>query len=402
MLEWADHLLQLAPGHAAEEPAGARHESPAASARRRAHTEGLSILEDVREMKPSGTDETDAWYFVQKQLGTLYLDELNRADLAIPCFLEFLNDVKSGGETHYQLGRRYEAVGDNPNAIRHYNMVLAYEGHPRYWDAQQTVRRIKDNSRTMSLLVQNLDKDYPTRSGPLAVLRGINLQLNRGEALAVMGPSGSGKSTLLHILGTLDQPTRGQMTLEGTNPFTLAEPQLAAFRNRSVGFVFQDHHLLPQCTVLENVLIPTLVNRESKKEVVEQYARTLLERVGLSKRIEHHPAELSGGEHQRVAVARAALIRNQSTLLLLAVFIMSCSGCRTPSRPRERARGRDLGGGCGLPPRGLRGLALELPAQPTRRSRRSRPAAMRRSRSGSQSGCSLSPESARRSSPTGS
>jgi lipoprotein-releasing system ATP-binding protein len=167
----------------------------------------------------------------------------------------------------------------------------------------------------MPLVVRDLDKDYPTRTGPLPVLRGVNLQVNRGEAIAVMGPSGSGKSTLLHILGTLDQPTRGQVTLEQTNPFTLAEPQLAAFRNRRIGFVFQDHHLLPQCTVLENVLIPTLVNRDAKKEETEQYARTLLERVGLSKRIEHYPAELSGGERQRVAVARALI---HKPVLLLA------------------------------------------------------------------------------------
>ena len=161
----------------------------------------------------------------------------------------------------------------------------------------------------MSLSVRELTKDYPTRSGPLPILRGVNLTLNRGDALAVMGPSGSGKSTLLHILGTLDRPTAGSVTLESTDPFALAEPELAAFRNRRIGFVFQDHHLLPQCSVLENVLIPTLVNRETKPAETEAYARSLLERVGLGGRLEHRPAELSGGERQRVAVARALVLK---------------------------------------------------------------------------------------------
>jgi lipoprotein-releasing system ATP-binding protein len=166
----------------------------------------------------------------------------------------------------------------------------------------------------MSLAVEHLGKDYPTRSGPLTVLRDVNLALQRGEAVAVMGPSGSGKSTLLHILGTLDTPSAGTVRLDGRDPFALAERDLADFRNRHVGFVFQDHHLLPQCSVLENVLVPTLVARDDR-EAVKARARELLDRVGLAERLEHRPAELSGGERQRVAVARALI---HKPLLLLA------------------------------------------------------------------------------------
>ena len=167
----------------------------------------------------------------------------------------------------------------------------------------------------MSLEVRDVAKEYPTRAGALAVLRGVNLTLNRGDALAVMGPSGSGKSTLLHILGTLDRPTAGTVRLEGTDPFALPERELAAFRNRRIGFVFQDHHLLPQCSVLENVLIPTLVNTATRPADTEAYARDLLDRVGLGGRLDHRPAELSGGERQRVAVARALVLK---PILLLA------------------------------------------------------------------------------------
>jgi len=166
----------------------------------------------------------------------------------------------------------------------------------------------------MSLVAAKLAKEYPTRSGPLSVLRDINLTLDRGEAVAIMGPSGSGKSTLLHLLGTLDRPTGGQVTLDGTDPFALTESELSSFRNRRIGFVFQDHHLLPQCSVLENVLIPTLVSRGTDPQQTEAYARSLLERVGLGDRLDHRPAELSGGERQRVAVARALVLR--PTLLL--------------------------------------------------------------------------------------
>src|SRR5205807_10089931 len=127
-----------------------------------------------------------------------------------------------------------------------------------------------------------------------------------------MGPSGSGKSSLLYVLGALEPPTSGTVTLDGRNPFELAPDDLAAFRNASIGFVFQDHCLLPQCTVLENVMLPTLVGRHGSDGAVQ--ARRLIEQVGLADRIDHRPAELSGGERQRVAVARA-LVRNPRLLL---------------------------------------------------------------------------------------
>ena len=144
------------------------------------------------------------------------------------------------------------------------------------------------------------------------MLSGISFSLSHGDAVSIMGPSGSGKSTLLYILGALEPPTSGSVTLTGRNPFQLPEKELAAFRNREVGFVFQDHYLLPQCTVLENVLTPTLV-AESGGDFTER-ARWLLGQVGLSERIEHRPAELSGGEKQRVALARA-LIREPTLVL---------------------------------------------------------------------------------------
>ena len=167
----------------------------------------------------------------------------------------------------------------------------------------------------MSLVVEHVSKEYPTRGpAPLTVLRAASLALDRGDAAAVMGPSGSGKSTFLHILGTLDRPTAGTVALDGTDPFALPEAKLAQFRNARIGFVFQDHHLLPQCSVLENVLIPTLVSAGTSPAETEAYARQLLDRVGLAGRLDHRPAELSGGERQRVAVARALVLK--PTLLL--------------------------------------------------------------------------------------
>jgi lipoprotein-releasing system ATP-binding protein len=164
------------------------------------------------------------------------------------------------------------------------------------------------------LVVEHLGKEYPTRSEPLVVLRDVNLQLAAGENLAVLGPSGSGKSTLLHIIGTLDTPTNGSVRLQDQDPFSLDEGDLADFRNRNVGFVFQEHHLLPQLSVLENVLVPTLACGGAQPDLVQR-AKELIERVGLSNRIDHRPAELSGGERQRVAVARALI---HSPMLLLA------------------------------------------------------------------------------------
>jgi len=166
----------------------------------------------------------------------------------------------------------------------------------------------------MSLVVQRLAKSYPTRSGDLVVLRDIDLQLAPGESLAILGPSGSGKSTLLQILGTLDRPTEGTVRLGDEEPFSLNDEALARFRNRRIGFVFQDHHLLPQCSVLENVLIPSLADGSADRAKLEARARTLLDRVGLSQRLDHRPAELSGGERQRVAIARSLIL--QPALLL--------------------------------------------------------------------------------------
>jgi lipoprotein-releasing system ATP-binding protein len=158
------------------------------------------------------------------------------------------------------------------------------------------------------LAVDQITKDYPTRAEDLRVLQGVSLHLAGGENLAILGPSGSGKSTLLYIVGTLERPSSGTIRLDGQDPFGLDEPRLADFRSRRIGFVFQDHHLLPQCSVLENVLLPTLADGSGDSATVSR-ARMLLERVGLAERLEHRPAELSGGERQRVAVARALIHR---------------------------------------------------------------------------------------------
>ena len=152
------------------------------------------------------------------------------------------------------------------------------------------------------LEVANLSKEYPTPQGRLSILNGVSLKLSRGDAVSIMGPSGSGKSTLLYIVGALEPPTNGTVMLDAQNPFQLKERELAAFRNEKIGFIFQDHCLLPQCTVLENVLTPTLVARANGNDT--ERAQALLDQVGLGGRLDHRPAELSGGEKQRVALSR--------------------------------------------------------------------------------------------------
>jgi lipoprotein-releasing system ATP-binding protein len=166
------------------------------------------------------------------------------------------------------------------------------------------------------LNVSKVSKSYPTPRGELPILSGVSMTLHRGDAAAIMGPSGSGKSTLLYILGALDPPSSGTVMLDGVNPYSLNEPDQAAFRNEHIGFVFQDHSLLPQCSVLENVLAPTLVAPGGRKGAAddEKRARQILEQVGLGARLDHRPGELSGGEKQRAAIARA-LIRSPTLLL---------------------------------------------------------------------------------------
>jgi lipoprotein-releasing system ATP-binding protein len=170
-----------------------------------------------------------------------------------------------------------------------------------------------NRSDIAELVVDNIAKEYQTPAEPLRILSGVSLQLRSGENLAILGPSGSGKSTLLAILGTLEPPTLGSVRLAGQDPFTLDEARLAVFRRENIGFVFQEHHLLPQCTVLENVLVPFLADGTATADE-QQRAAELLKRVGLAERITHRPAELSGGERQRVAIARA-LVREPTLIL---------------------------------------------------------------------------------------
>ncbi|HXT68952.1 MAG TPA: ABC transporter ATP-binding protein [Vicinamibacterales bacterium] len=164
------------------------------------------------------------------------------------------------------------------------------------------------------LIASSLSKQYPTPGGSLSVLDDVSLQIDRGDSVAIMGPSGCGKSTLLYMLGALEPPTSGTVTLDGTNPYTLGEREQASFRGTSIGFVFQDHLLLPQLSALDNVLAPTLVAPAAGRGTFESRARDLLNSVGLGNRLDHRPGELSGGERQRVAIARA-LVRQPALVL---------------------------------------------------------------------------------------
>lgn len=157
------------------------------------------------------------------------------------------------------------------------------------------------------LKVEHISKEYPTPAGALRIVSDVSLELPEGSAVSIMGPSGSGKSTLLYMIGALEPPSNGTITLDDQNPFLLDAKKLAAFRNQRIGFVFQDHCLLPQCSVIENVLTPTLV--ASPNGSVSDRARQLLQQVGLGERFDHHPGQLSGGEKQRVALARALIMK---------------------------------------------------------------------------------------------
>ena len=166
---------------------------------------------------------------------------------------------------------------------------------------------------THQLVVKEVVKTFEVADGRLSVLAGVSFEMSGGDTMAIVGPSGSGKSTLLQIIGTLDQPDSGSVTIDQTDPSTLRETELAKFRNQSVGFIFQDHHLLPQLNVLENVLVPALAFGKPSKTQLDS-ANRLVDAVGLADRRDHLPSELSGGQRERVAIARA-LVMNPSVIL---------------------------------------------------------------------------------------
>lgn len=169
-----------------------------------------------------------------------------------------------------------------------------------------------DQTGSPIISLSGVTKDFTKGANTIEVLADVSFNMNAGESAAIVGPSGCGKSTLLNLIGTLDAPTSGTIALSGDNVSDASPNELAALRNKRIGFIFQLHHLLPQCSVLENVLVPTLINKDSNG--VKERAEKLLKRVGLGERLTHLPGELSGGECQRVAVVRA-LINSPSILL---------------------------------------------------------------------------------------
>ncbi len=161
----------------------------------------------------------------------------------------------------------------------------------------------------MALLsIRNVFKSYFLHGKRIDILRGVSLDIERGELVSLVGASGAGKSTFLHVLGTLDAPAAGEVLFEGRSVFSMNDAEIAEFRNRTIGFVFQSHYLLPEFTALENVAMPALIQRQDRTAAYA-YARELLERVGLGHRVDHRPGELSGGEAQRVALARALVLK---------------------------------------------------------------------------------------------
>ena len=190
---------------------------------------------------------------------------------------------------------------------------IRFMAWPPYRFVKAFRKLIMSQTNSHHLRIENLSKSFPTATEPLQVLEGVSLELHGGDSLAIVGPSGSGKSTLLQIIGTLDRPDSGSLMIDDTDPFSLSEKKLAEFRNQNIGFIFQDHHLLPQLNVLENVLVPTLAFGKPNADDVQR-ANQLIESVGLTDRSGHLPSELSGGQRERVAIARA-LVMSPSLIL---------------------------------------------------------------------------------------